>query len=43
MIKTLTRWFWICYFLSISFKKSPFICKWSFNTIQSNLHFIWTL
>jgi len=33
MIKILTHWFWMGYFLSISFKKSLFICKLSFNTI----------
>jgi len=32
MIKTLTH-FWMCYFLSIGFKKSLFIFKLSFNII----------
>jgi len=33
MIKTLTYWNWMGYFLSISFKKSNFLCKLSFKTI----------
>jgi len=33
MIKTLTHWNWMGYFLSIGFKKSSFICKLSSNTI----------
>jgi len=36
MNKTLTHWFWLGYFFSIGFKKSPFIYK-------TPLHFVWNV